>query len=92
MTTEERWVGVEKVADHLGVAKDSVYRWIEERGLPAHRVGRLLRFKLSEIDEWVRQDSQQETASNPSRRRTSPKAIKNKTGSRSRSKKKATNG
>jgi excisionase family DNA binding protein len=54
MTTEERWVGVENVATHLGVAKDSVYRWIEERGLPAHRVGRLFRFKLSEIDEWVR--------------------------------------
>ena len=54
MNASERWVGVEDVAAHLGVAKDSVYRWIEERGLPAHRVGRLFRFKLSEIDEWVR--------------------------------------
>lgn len=53
MNASERWVGVESVAAHLGVAKDSVYRWIEERGLPAHRVGRLFRFKLSEIDEWV---------------------------------------
>ncbi len=56
MDAEERWVGVDDVAAHLGVAKDSVYRWIEERGLPAHRVGRLFRFKLSEIDDWVRQD------------------------------------
>ena len=54
MTAEERWVGVEDVATHLGVAKDSVYRWIEQRELPAHRVGRLFRFKLSEIDEWVK--------------------------------------
>ncbi len=54
MAGEERWVGVEDVATHLAVAKDSVYRWIEARGLPAHRVGRLFRFKLSEIDEWVR--------------------------------------
>jgi excisionase family DNA binding protein len=54
MTTEERWVSVEDVATHLGVNKDSVYRWIERKGLPAHRVGRLFRFKLSEIDEWVR--------------------------------------
>ena len=58
MATEERWVCVEDVAAHLGVAKDSVYRWIDERGLPAHRVGRLLRFKLSEIDEWVHHGSQ----------------------------------
>jgi len=41
------------VASHLGVAKDSVYRWIEAKGLPAHRVGRLWKFRLSEIDEWV---------------------------------------
>ncbi len=57
MAMTERWVGVDDVAAHLGVAKDSVYRWIEGRGLPAHRVGRLFRFKLSEIDNWVRQDS-----------------------------------
>ncbi len=63
MAVEERWVGVDDVATHLGVAKDSVYRWIEERGLPAHRVGRLFRFKLSEIDDWVRQDNEQEKAS-----------------------------
>jgi len=54
MTTEERWVGVEDVAKHLDVNKDSVYRWIEKMGLPAHRVGRLFRFKLSEVDEWIR--------------------------------------
>jgi len=35
----------------------SVYRWIDEQGLPAHRVGRLFHFKLSKIDEWVRQDN-----------------------------------
>jgi excisionase family DNA binding protein len=44
---------VDEVANHLGVAKDSVYRWIETKGLPAHRVGRLWKLKLSEIDEWV---------------------------------------
>lgn len=54
MTDEERWVGVEDVAKHLDVNKDSVYRWIEKMGLPAHRVGRLFRFKISEVDEWIR--------------------------------------
>jgi transposase len=28
MTTTEPWASVEDVAKHLGVAKDSVYRWI----------------------------------------------------------------
>ena len=55
MSTEERWVDIEKVATHLGVNRDSVYRWIETKGFPAHRVGRLFRLKLSEVDEWVKQ-------------------------------------
>jgi excisionase family DNA binding protein len=50
----EPWVSVEQVAQHLGVAKDTVYRWREHRGLPAHRVGRLWKFRLSEVDDWVR--------------------------------------
>ena len=50
----EPWVSVENVAAHLGVAKDSVYRWIDVKGLPAHKIGKLWKFKLSEIDPWVR--------------------------------------
>jgi excisionase family DNA binding protein len=50
----EPWVSVDVVASHLGVAKDTVYRWIDRRGLPAHKVGRLWKFKLDEVDEWVR--------------------------------------
>ena len=48
------WVSADDIATHLGVAKDTVYRWIEERGLPAHRIGRLWKFKRSEADAWVR--------------------------------------
>ena len=58
MDTDERWVDVEDVANHLGVRKESVYRWIDKKGFPAHKAGRLLRFKLSEVDAWVRKDSE----------------------------------
>ncbi|HPD17382.1 MAG TPA: helix-turn-helix domain-containing protein [Planctomycetota bacterium] len=54
MATEERWVDVGEVAKHIGVRRESIYRWIDKKGFPAHRAGRLLRFKLSEVDEWVR--------------------------------------
>jgi len=50
----EAWASVDEVAKHLGVAKDSIYRWIEHRGLPAHKIGRLWKFQLSEVDSWVR--------------------------------------
>ncbi len=44
--TEERWVDAAEVATHLGVRRESVYRWIEAKGLPAHKMGPLLRFML----------------------------------------------
>ncbi|MGA2451502.1 MAG: helix-turn-helix domain-containing protein [Polyangiaceae bacterium] len=50
----EPWSSVDEVARHLGVAKDSIYRWIENKGLPAHKIGRLWKFKLTEVDAWVR--------------------------------------
>lgn len=53
MANKEEWVGVADVAVHLRVTKDSIYRWVNTKGLPAHRVGRLLRFRLSEVDQWV---------------------------------------
>lgn len=63
----EPWVTAETVAEHLGVAKDTVYRWRERKRLPAHKIGRLWKFQLTEIDEWVRaggadeEDGSQET-------------------------------
>jgi excisionase family DNA binding protein len=50
----EPWVSVEQVAAHLGVKKISVYRWIETRGLPARKIGKLWKLKLSDVDSWVR--------------------------------------
>jgi excisionase family DNA binding protein len=50
----EPWVSVDEVSAHLGIARDTIYRWIEAKGLPAHRVGRLWKFKLSEVDAWVK--------------------------------------
>ena len=71
----EPWVSVDAVATHMGVAKDSVYRWIETKGLPAHRVGKLWKFKLSEVDDWVRAGgaSEARTRAKPVRRKTTRK-------------------
>ncbi len=47
-------VFLDEIANHLGVSRDTVYRWIEHRGMPAHKLGRLWRFQVSEVNEWVR--------------------------------------
>lgn len=50
----EPWLSVEDIAEHLGVSKDTVYTWVANRGMPAHKVGRLWKFQASEIDDWIR--------------------------------------
>lgn len=49
----EPWLNVDSIATHLGVARITIYRWLETNRIPAHRVGRLWRFKASEVDHWV---------------------------------------
>jgi excisionase family DNA binding protein len=69
LMTNERWHSVDEAAAHLGVARDTVYRWIEQKGLPAHRVGRLWKFKLVEVDAWVRDGGAGADAEQPRTRR-----------------------
>jgi len=53
-TIENRWLSVDEIAAYLGVKRETVYKWIERKNMPAHRVGRLWKFRVAEIDEWVK--------------------------------------
>ena len=50
----ERWLSVQEIAAHLGVKTETVYVWVARKRMPAHKVGRLWKFKVSEVDAWVR--------------------------------------
>jgi len=50
---EDRWLSVDEIAEYLGVRRDTIYRWINDKGMPAHKIGRLWKFKKAQIDEWV---------------------------------------
>ncbi|MDE6947713.1 MAG: helix-turn-helix domain-containing protein [Anaeroplasmataceae bacterium] len=50
----EKWSSLEETAEYLGVTKDTIRSWIKKTDIPAHKVGRLWKFKFSEVDEWVK--------------------------------------
>jgi excisionase family DNA binding protein len=50
---EDRWLSVDEIGQYLGVKRDTVYKWISERSMPAHKIGRLWKFKKEEVDQWV---------------------------------------
>jgi len=49
----ERWLSVQEVAGQMGVKTETVYVWVSKKCMPAHKGGRLWRFKVSEVDTWV---------------------------------------
>ncbi len=50
----DRWLSVDEIAEYLGIKKDTVYKWIKRKKMPAHKLGSLWKFKRDEIDTWVR--------------------------------------
>jgi excisionase family DNA binding protein len=51
--TSKRWMSLDDVAAYLGIKRDTAYKWIKRKRMPAHKVGRLWKFRQSEIDEWL---------------------------------------
>jgi excisionase family DNA binding protein len=54
VTMPEKWVNLEDIAVHLSVSEDTVRLWIKDGKLPFSRAGKRYKFKISEVDEWVR--------------------------------------
>jgi excisionase family DNA binding protein len=50
----DRWLSAKEICSYMGVSSDTVYRWVETHEMPVHRMGRLFKFKISEIDAWVK--------------------------------------
>jgi excisionase family DNA binding protein len=50
----ERWLSVEEIAEHLGVKKDTIYKWVRTTDIPFHKIGRLVKFQINAVDQWVK--------------------------------------
>ena len=58
--TVERWYSMKEICEHLGIGRDTVLKWINERQMPAQKIGRLWKFKVSEVDAWVKSGGAEE--------------------------------
>jgi excisionase family DNA binding protein len=52
----EKWIGIPELSEHLGISKETIYRMLKSESIPAYKVGKLWRFKLSEIEAWMRKE------------------------------------
>jgi len=50
----DRWLYVQEIAQYLGISKETIYRWLDSKKIPAHKIGRQWKFKTHEVDQWVK--------------------------------------
>ena len=61
MTQEnENFIDVDDLADFLKIKKRTTYHFVATQNIPHYRVGRLIRFKLSEIEEWMNKNKSEQ--------------------------------
>lgn len=52
---KDSWIGINEAAEYLGVTKETIRNWIKKQnGIPAQKIGKLWKFKRSELDSWVK--------------------------------------
>ena len=50
----EKWSTLKEVQEYLGVGRDTILQWIAKRNMRAYKVAGRLKFKVSEVDDWIR--------------------------------------
>lgn len=56
MPNNDNYIGLEDAAEYIGIKPITLRGWIKDSNseIPAHKVGRLWKFKRSELDEWIK--------------------------------------
>lgn len=52
--TESKWLTLVEICDYLKVSRETILNWINKKNMPAHKVGRLWRFDVTEVDQWIK--------------------------------------
>ncbi|MDF2993580.1 MAG: Helix-turn-helix domain [Microbacterium sp.] len=53
-----RWASINETALHLGISRHTLRRMVAAEELTEHRLGKLIRFDLNEIDRSLRAETQ----------------------------------
>ncbi len=53
MLQEERWVSMQEICKYLGLSRDTIKKMIKTQNMPAYKIERKWKFKISEIDAWM---------------------------------------
>ena len=51
---EDNCISIDEAAEYLGIKTVTLRNWIKKNPeIPAHKIGKLWKFKRSELDAWI---------------------------------------
>jgi DNA binding domain, excisionase family len=51
---QRQFLSPSELSRYLGLSLNTIYTWVNQRKIPYIKVSRLVKFKISEIDDWMR--------------------------------------
>ncbi|MBI5150141.1 MAG: helix-turn-helix domain-containing protein [Candidatus Omnitrophica bacterium] len=52
-----RRIDIKELSDYLAIKAGTIYAWVHTKQIPHYKIGRLVRFELSEIEKWLEEKS-----------------------------------
>ena len=68
MKMDRKYLNIDEVSKYLGLKKSLLYSYVEAGEIPYYRVGKLLRFKVEGVDQWMEDRRRAKTAITKARR------------------------
>jgi len=50
----KKYISVKELSQYTSISPHTIYLWIQLKKLPYHKIGKLIRFNLAEIEAWLR--------------------------------------
>lgn len=54
INNDQKLIGVDVAAEMLGVTRGTLYVWVCHKKIPYFKIGRLIKFGLSDIEKWIK--------------------------------------
>jgi len=49
----ETYLTIDELADYLKLNKQTIRRWVHNHEIPYHKIRRVVRFRVSEVEKWI---------------------------------------
>lgn len=49
----ENYISIEDAAKYLNIKTVTLRKWVKDKKVPSHRIGKQWKFKISELDAWI---------------------------------------